>query len=157
MLESTLENTVKNLKELKAKSIKESVHFKVAEDVIPESKSKVFECDQCECTFKKKKNLHKHVNSKHIINSAVQCSKCRACFDSEANLKNHMIKKHSKSKSMQSEDNDNTNDDEIQAEDIEHGSDSDILEPYSYMYCGQKFDEYEDFHDHLKQVHKFEW
>ena len=50
-----------------------------------------------------------------------------------------------------------TNDDEIQAEDIEHGSDSDILEPYSYMYCGQKFDEYEDFHDHLKQVHKFEW
>ena len=163
MLKSTLENTVKNLKEFKAKSIKESVHirpqehFTVVEDLIPGSKSKVFECDQCECTFKRKKNLQKHVNSNHLIKSAVQCSKCRACFDSKADLKNHMIKKHSKSKSMQSEDNDNTNDDEIQAEDIEHDSDADILEPYSCMYCGQKFDEYEDFHDHLKQVHMFEW
>ena len=103
------------------------------------------------------KNLQKHVNSKHLIKSAVQSSKCRACFDSEADLNNHMIKKHSKSKSMQSEENDNTNDDEIRAEDIEHDSDADILEPYSCMNCGQKFDEYEDFNDHLKQVHMFEW
>ena len=162
MLESTLENTVKNLKEFKAESIKESVHirpqehFKVTEDIIPETKPKVFECDQCVCTFKRKKNLQKLVNSKHS-KSAVQCSKCRTCFDSEADLKNHMIKKHSKSKSMQSEDNDNTNDYEIQEEDIEHDSGADILEPYSCMYCGQKCDEYEDFHDHLKQVHMFEW
>ena len=44
---------MKNLKEVKAESIKESVHkrpqehFKVAENIIPETKSKVSECDQC--------------------------------------------------------------------------------------------------------------
>ena len=48
-------------------------------------------------------------------------------------------------------------DEVITAENIEHDSDLDILDPYPCMECGQKFDEYEDFHDHLKEFHKFEW
>ena len=42
-------------------------------------------------------------------------------------------------------------------EDGDHDSDSDILDPYPCMECGQKFDQYDDFHDHLKEVHKFVW
>ena len=42
-------------------------------------------------------------------------------------------------------------------EDGDHDSDSDILHPYPCMECGQKFDQYDNFHDHLKEVLKFVW
>ena len=80
-----------------------------------------------------------------------------------------MIKKHMKTKCKEKNyselfqteknrhDSEYIYDDVITAEDVEHDSDSDILDPYPCMECGQKFDEYEDFHDHLKEVHKFGW
>ena len=62
------------------------------------SKDKIYKYDQCQITFKTRKNLQKRVNNKHLKN-LIKCTKCHNNFDSETELKNPMNKKHNKLKS----------------------------------------------------------
>ena len=73
----------------------------IKEGVHSESKAKVFNCEQCEFSFKSKKK--KHVKAKHLKNSE-KCAKCKVCFYSKADLEKHMMKKHRKSKSKENND-----------------------------------------------------
>ena len=73
---------------------------------------------------------------------------CKEYFDSKNDLNNHMKAKHISS----------VREDKTQIETSEsNDSDSelDTLEPYSCMKCGNKYDEWEDFRDHLTEVHEF--
>lgn len=110
---------------------------------------KVFKCDQCESTFKKKKNLQKHINTKHLKKSE-QCEHCKACFGSEKELKNHMKKKHrtEKCRKVNKLENNVVNE---ESEEYDSELDSD---PKKCMECPQQFDDWSDLSDHLKDVHK---
>ena len=113
----------------------------------PRIKAKLFECDQCDFSYKRKKSLIKHMNTKHH-KERIQCKECKQYFDSKNDMINHVKAKHSssaredKTKLETSESNDSD-------------SESDTLEPYICMECGNKYDEWEDFRDHLTGVHEF--
>ena len=133
-------------------------------DLSSGSKDKIYKCDQCPFTFKRRKNLQKHVNNKHLEN-LTRCTKCQNSFDSKSELMNHMNKKHNKLKSDQHDDyksvKDNTiavksskdNDPEVSSEESDNNSESDISEPYICPECGNKCDDLETFSDHFKQAH----
>ena len=109
---------------------------------------KVFKCDQCESKFKKKKNLQKHINTKHLKKTE-QCEHCKAFFGSEKELKNHMKNKH------QTENCRKVNNAEMsEDEDKECDSDLESLDPVSCMECPEQFNDSSDLCAHLKEVHK---
>ena len=134
------------------------------EGVTSDRNDKVYECNQCCFTFKRKKNLQKHIHNKHLKKS-IGCTKCENCFDSETDLKKHMNQEHQKLKIVKIYDkklvqenkakgkSSKINDHEINSEDTD--SDSDILEPYSCPECGETCDDLDDFSEHFKQVHNW--
>ena len=134
------------------------------QNVSSESKNTVYKCDQCQFKFKRKKNLQKHIQNKHLKNW-IKCQKCKNSFNSEKELNNHMCKKHNRHKSVNNDDSvpvkvnkseQNTSKDydhEIYSEESNSDSESDILEPYICPECGKECDDLEDFSDHFRQVH----
>ena len=99
----------------------------------------------------------KHINTKHQ-KEFIQCVKCKEDFDSKNDLNNHMKEKHSTPKSVYSNHDSSGKEDKTKLETSESNdsdSESDTLEPYSCMECGNKYDEWEDFREHLIKVHKF--
>ena len=73
------------------------------QNVSSESKNTVYKCDQCQFKFKRKKNLQKHIQNKHLKNW-IKCQKCKNSFNSEKELNNHIFKKHNKHKSVNNDD-----------------------------------------------------
>ena len=168
MLESKLKSDIKcpensisgSVKEVKVTANEEKTESK--QNMSSESKDNVYKCDQCQFTFKRKKNLQKHIHNKHLKN-AIKCTKCKNSFDSEKELKNHMSKKHTKHKSVNNDDSvpvkgnkteqNSSKDDDHKVYSEESDSESDILEPYICPECGKECEDLEDFSDHFKHAH----
>ena len=73
-LEAKLNNTVSASENSTPGSVKglepiaNEENSELNKDVSSGSKDKIYKCDQCQFTFKQRKNLQKHVNNKHLKN-----------------------------------------------------------------------------------------
>ena len=70
-------------KDLVVKEVKEVLNKGSVEDSGNLKSSEEFKCDQCESKIKKKKNLQKHINAKHL--KSEKCNYCKSCFVSKKN------------------------------------------------------------------------
>ena len=89
------ETRIKQQRDLKVPMLKIHGLDRMKEDYMEDQEQDLFECEDCNLTFKYKKNLKTHVKTKHLENSRLfECEECSSKFKDRRNLINHIRVKH---------------------------------------------------------------